>query len=307
MGVSVGSEQVGIDVLMRGKRPWGQILQTFGVLIAVALFIGLFYKQTFVGLTDRNAMDLFAQIARNVASGQGFTTHVVRPFNVALINDQESQTRELNTGPAFPCAVAALFKLRAPCDQVVAWVSMLFCLLCVVSTYLLGKLIFNRRVGLLAACSFGISASVLKAAGSGTEWTMAAFLFAAMLAAITVHHRSTLVKSRFVGSACAFACAVLLAMLYMTNHILLLLVIPLAIYFAVTGERRKLHLIVFAVAAMLAVAPWAYRNVTCAGGSVLGANAWDIMSHTSAFPGDAIYQVDQRSKPERFQGFAFPD
>ena len=40
---------------------------------------------------------------------------------------------------------------------------------------------------------------------------------------------------------------VLLALLYMTNHILLFLVIPLAIYFAATGERRRVHLIVFAV------------------------------------------------------------
>jgi len=305
LSTNVESRQGENDGLVASKRPWNQILWTAGVFLALALFVGVFYKQTFVGLTDRHAMDV-AQVARNIASGNGFTTHVIRPFNVALVNSEGVQNRELNTAPAFPYAVATVFKLRSASDQCVAWVSVLFCLLTIASTYFLGRLLFNWRVGLFAAAALGTSAPVLEAARSGTEWTMAAFFFASMLLAIALHHRSTLGQSRLAGPACAAACGVLLALLYMTNHILLFLVIPLAVYFAVTGERRKLHLIVFAVVALLAVAPWAYRNVTCAQGSVLGANAWDIMSHTTAFPGDVIYRSTDAANLSILRVLFFP-
>ena len=305
MSTNVESRQAEGDGLVTRKRPGNQILWTAGVFLALALFMGTFYKQTFVGLTDRHAMDI-AQVARNVASGKGFTTHLIRPFNVALINSEDVQNRELNTAPAFPYAVAAVFKLRSPSDQGVAWVSLIFCLFTVASTYFFGKLLFNWRVGLLAAAALGTSAPVLKAATSGTEWTMAGFFFASVLLAIALHHRSTLRQSRLAGPAYAAACAVLLALLYMTNHILLLLAIPLAVYFAVTGERGKLHLIVFAVVALLAVAPWAYRNVTCAHGSVLGANAWDVMAHTTTLPGDMLYRSTDAANLSIFRALFFP-
>ena len=305
MSTNVESGQGEPEGLVTSKRPWGQILWTSGVLLALALFMGVFYKQTFIGLTDRHAMDV-AQVARNVASGRGFTTNLIRPFNVALIGSEGVQNRELNNAPAFPYAVAAAFKLRSPSDQVVAWVSILFGLLAIAGTFFLGKLLFNWRVGLLAAAALGTSAPVLKAATSGTEWTMAAFLFVSMQLVIALHHRSTLGQSRLAGPACAAACAVLLALLYMTNHILLLLVIPLAVYFAVTGEGRKLSLIVFAAVALLAVAPWAYRNVTSAGGSVLGANAWDIMSHTTAFPGDMLCRSTDAANLSILRVLLFP-
>jgi len=305
LNTNVESVQAEVDGPVTRKRPWNQILWTAGVLLALALFMGMFYKQTFIGLTDRHAMDV-AQVARNVASGKGFTTHLIRPFNVALIDNEDVQNRELNTAPAFPYAVAAVFKLRGSSDQGVAWVSILFCLFTVASTYFLGKLLFNWRVGLLAAAALGTSAPVLKAATSGTEWTMAGFFFALMVLAIVLHHRSTQEQSRFGGPVYAAACAVLLALLYMTNHILVLLVIPLAVYFAVTGERRKQHLIVFAVVALLAVAPWAYRNVTCAHGSVLGANAWDVMSHTTALPGDVLYRSTDAANLSVLRALLFP-
>lgn len=305
MSTNVESRQAEVDGLVTRNRPWNQILWTAGVFLAAALFVVMFYKQTFIGLTDRHAMDV-AQVARNVATGKGFTTHLIRPFNVALINDQDVRNRELNSAPVFPYAVAAVFKLRSPSDQGVAWVSILFGFLTIASTYFLGKLLFNWRVGLLAAAALGTSAPVLKAATSGTEWTMAGFFFALMLLAIVLHHRSTLGQSRLAGWVYAAACAVLLALLYMTNHILLLLVIPLAVYFAVTGERGKQHLIVFAVVALLAVAPWAYRNVTCAHGSVLGANAWDIMAHTTAFPGDVLYRSTDAANLSILRALFFP-
>ena len=281
--------QVGVDPIGARKRPWSRILWTLGVFLALAIFVGLFYKQTFTGLTDRHAMDV-AQVARNISSGNGFTTRLVRPFNVALISNPDKQFAEINTAPAFPHAVATVFKLRGASDQTVIWVSMLFLLITAVVTYALGKHLFGWRVGLLAAALVGVSLPILRDATSGTEWTMAGCLFMLTLFVVALHHGSMLKPGRMSGVIYPAAAAVLLALLFMTNHVLLWLIIPLGVYFGVTGPGRRLHLIVFAAVAVLAVAPWAIRNATLTGGSILGANAWDVMSHTTAFPGDVIYR-----------------
>ena len=298
MSTNVASDQTDVVHLTTRKRQWSQLLWTVGIFLALAAFMGMFHKQTFVGLTDRHAMDV-AQIARNVATGRGYTTHLIRPFNVALLSDQHVQNREINTAPAFPYAVAAVFKLRSPSDHCAAWVSILFGFLALVGTYLLGKLLFDRRAGLLATVAVGTSAPILKAATSGTEWTMAAFWFVLMLLAIALHHRS----GKLMGPV---ACGVLLALLYMTHHILLFLAIPLAVYFAVTGDKRRLHSVVFALVTVLAVAPWAYRNFKAANGSIVGANAWDLIARTTVFPGDTLYRSTDAANHSVLRALLFP-
>lgn len=270
-------------------RPWSRVLWTAGILLILAVFTALYYKQTFVGITDRHSMDV-AHIARNIAQGRGFTTHLIRPLNVALTGSERDQIHELNTAPAFPHAVAAMFMLRSPSDQCAAWVSLICCFLTTGAALALGWVLFGWRVGLLAAAVLQSSATVLAAAKSGTEWTLAAFLFTLLLLAIALHHRSATKARRSVTTLYPAVCGLLLALLYVTNHVLLSLVFPLAVYFAMTGRHRRRQLVVFASTAIVLVAPWAYRNLTLVHGSILGATAWDLMAHTTAFPGDQIYR-----------------
>jgi hypothetical protein len=271
------------------RVPWRGILLTMGLLLVLVLFIAVYYKATFVGLVDRHAVDV-AQIARNLATGHGFTTRFVRPFNVGLVANPDLQTAELNTAPAFPYAVAALYQLRTASDQGIIWVSLLFLMLTIVSTYLLGWFLFDRRTGLLATAVLGMSAPILNAGASGTEWTMAAFLFVLMLFSVALHHRTTLGKGRVHGLVYVVLSALLLALLYLTNHVLVFLAVPLALYYAITGPKPRLQTIVFVASAIAFIAPWAYRNASLTGGSILGANAWDIFVRSTLFPGDVFFR-----------------
>jgi hypothetical protein len=216
------------------RLPWREIAWTAAVLVVLVVFAALYYKQTFAGLTDRHAMDT-SQIARNIESGHGFTTLFLRPLNVALVDNPDVQFKEMNSAPLFPYAVATAYKLSGGAsDQGCAWVSLLFVLLTIAATYVLGWVVFDRRVGLLAASVVGLSAPVLSAATSGTEWTMAAFWFVLLLLAVALHHKSISREASFAGVGYAAAAAALLALLYMTSHILLCLALPLAVYFGVT-------------------------------------------------------------------------
>lgn len=281
------------------RLPWARILAMVGFLLALGLFVAVYYKATFVGLADRHALDV-AQVARNLATGHGFTTRVIRPFNVGLVANPDLQTAELNTAPAFPYAVATLYRHRGASDQGIIWVSLAFLLLTIASTFWLGRYLFDRRTGLLATVVLGMSAPILNAGASGTEWTMAAFLFVLMLFSIALHHQTTQGKGRLPGLVYVLSSAILLALLYFTNHILIFLAIPLALYYAFTGSKARLHSIVFGASAIALVAPWAYRNATLTGGSILGANAWDIFGHSTVFPGDVFF----RSTDEAYRGLA---
>lgn len=305
MSATIRAKQAQLIDAFTRERPWKQILLTAGVFVALMLFVAIYYKQTFVGLTDRHSMDI-AQVACNMATERGFTTRLIRPLNVALCGEQGGCNREINSAPAFPCAVAAMFKLRSPSDQCVAWGSVLFFLMTVASTYFLGLLLFDRRTGLLASAVLGISEPVLRAARSGTEWTLAAFLFTMILLAVAKHHKCVSGQGKGSGTIYAAVAAVLLAMLYMTNHVLLFLAIPLAVYFGATGTRWRAHLLMFSVVALVAVAPWAFRNATVANGSILGANAWDLLSHTGVFPGDQIYRSTSQANLSLSRVLFFP-
>ena len=287
------------------KLPWQPIIGTTVVVVALALFVALYYKTTFIGLTDRHALDV-AQIARNISTGKRFTTRVIRPFNVGLLSGKHSQTYELNTAPAYPFAVAALFRLKNPSDQGVIWISLIFLFLAIVSTGVLGRLLFDLRTGLLAMSVVGISGPVIDAGASGTEWTAAAFVFTLLLFSLVFHHSAMTRGRRFARLAWVLVSAILMAGLFMIHHVLIFLAIPLVLYYLFTGSNRWLHALLFLVAISVLAAPWAYRNASLTGGSILAANTWDIFSNSKVCPGDVFYRVSDTAQRSVARAILFP-
>ncbi|MEN6415879.1 MAG: glycosyltransferase family 39 protein [Armatimonadota bacterium] len=267
---------------------WPRVFATVGIFVALGVVLSLYYVQAFSGLTQRDQIDI-AQIARSVSSGGGFTTHFIRPFNVELLKNATSPLPEVNHGPLYPYAVAAVFKFMGPSEQAVVWVSMIFMFLTFAGTYLLGKMLFDWRTGIFAAANLGVGAAVLRVGIGASEWPMAAFWLVLLMMTVAAHHRRCMNDS---GARIAFPifAGVLIAALYMTNHALMILGIPIAVYFAVTGDKHWRDFAVFAVVAVIACGPWAYRNAVHTGGSILGANAWDVMVDTKIFPGDTFYR-----------------
>ncbi|MGQ9454981.1 MAG: ArnT family glycosyltransferase [Armatimonadota bacterium] len=279
-----------LDTIVRSTRiSWKHVGIVVGVFVVLAGVSARFYKNTFELLLDRESLDV-AQIARSIAEGQGFTTLFLRPLNVGLLAGSGDPTVELNHAPLYPYTLAVAFKLRSPSDQVAVWVSLVFLFATLVATHFLGKVIFDWRTGLLAASALGISAHVLRVGTLGQEWTMAAFWFSLLLILVALHHRSAMVERPLAGAFFAAAGALCCTLLYLTHHVFIVLAIPAAVYFGVTGSWRKVHLSVFLVVLVLSAAPWAYRNYLTTGVPILGVNAWDLMACTDAYPGDVIYR-----------------
>lgn len=276
------------------KLPWKRIIWTTIIIAVLAFFGALYYKTTFNGLTDRHAIDV-AQVAKNVSQGKGFTTRVIRPFNIGLITDSRRYTAEVNSAPVFPYVVAVLFHKKGPSDQAIVWVSLLFLILIIISTFVLGWLVFDIRVGLLATAVVAVSGPVIDAGASGTEWTMAAFVFLLLLFSVLFHQRTSSKHKHFASVGFVVLSAFFKALLFMINHILLFLVIPLALHYAFAGLGKRWHAVVFIAGVAALIAPWAYRNATLTGGSILGASAWDIFADSKMYPGDVLFRTTEES------------
>ncbi|MEN6355765.1 MAG: glycosyltransferase family 39 protein [Armatimonadota bacterium] len=268
---------------------WNHILAMVGIFVVLGAVMGGYYLQNHPWLTTRDQMDI-AQISLNISTGKGFTTRFVRPFNAGLLKDVPAPLPEINHGPLYPYVVAAAFRYTQVSDQAVVRMSMIFGFLTLIATFILGRMLFDWRIGILAAVGMGTSVFVLQSATSASEWPMAAFWFVLLMLAIAAHHKNSLSGGGRAGYFYVVASAILICLLYMTHQALLFLFIPVALYFAVTGSRRIQHLVLFMMVTAIAVAPWAYRNAELTGGSILGANAWDIMADTSEFPGNTFYR-----------------
>lgn len=291
--------------LMGRKFSWGRTALIALALVVLSIIVAAYYKRNYDGLRDRTAIDQ-AQIARNISSGMGFSTNLIRPFNASLRPDSPTNLPELNTAPIYPYIVSLLFKFREPCDQVVIWASLGFLMLTLGATFLLGRVLFDWKVGLIAAAVVGLSASVLQAGCSGRELTLAAFEFTLLLLALALHHGACSAERRGASVCYTLAAAALTAALYMTNYVYAFALLPLAIYFGITGPFRRLNLAVFLGLAIILMAPCAYRNSVNTGLPVLGVRGWDIMAKNPKFPGDTLWRCTDSANRDPSKPLLFP-
>lgn len=262
-----------------------------GVVIVIALLMtALFYKLCYVGLQTRDAIDV-AQIARNISEGHGFTTRFVRPSNSLYFKNPGGFYPELNHGPLYPLVVALVFKARTISEQAVEWTSIAFFMLTLAGVYALGKMLFDRPIGLLAAGLFGLSLPILNSAISGEQWTLCTLLFTLLMIAMAAHHAATDSGNLRKGIGLATVSAALMAALYMTDPVMLFAAVPTAVYFGVTGSARRTHLTAFLAAYVVFIVPWSIRNMITTGIPVLGAAGWDIAGRTSVYPADTLYRT----------------
>ncbi len=183
--------QTTLQVVEVGK---GQILtRIIPLLVAVLVVGGVYDKIIYRGLSDAQSMDN-AQLARQIARGQGFTTKFLRPQALAQLRDyavsqslQTGKSRDLfppdrfppgtprilpdtYNAPGYPCLLAVWFRLTHPeFDQVSGamsashiysadrWIPLLnqtFLLLTAILVFALGRRLFDDRVAWMSMVAF---------------------------------------------------------------------------------------------------------------------------------------------------------
>ncbi len=153
----------------RGKK----VIQWVALVLLAAVLSPIYTASQFRnGLAKREAMDM-AQLARNIARGEGFTTHVIRPLSLWQleqngwdIQNKDTRNRLINqhpdiaNPPLYPFVLAQVFKILPksvfkyneadhifPAER---WGILPFNQLCLLATmlitYLWAKRLFDARV-----------------------------------------------------------------------------------------------------------------------------------------------------------------
>jgi hypothetical protein len=196
----------------------GRIFLRLGALAVAAGAILSFYDfSIYRGLNDAQSMDN-AQLARQIARGEGFNTEFIRPYAIAQLNTHAAlsgsgrlfHAQYFSNGvarvlpdtyntPGYPCLLAAWFEIFRPSfdetaealagramyagDRPIPWLNQLFLLLTAGLVFLLGRRLFDERVAWLAMLAFLLSdiAWQYSITALSTCWQM--FLVTAMLVA----------------------------------------------------------------------------------------------------------------------------
>lgn len=252
-----------------------------GVALSLLCFTQLFF--TFRGLDKPEAMDQ-AQIARQIARGEGMTTKNLAPFDVR-IRSQESETgldfnqyQATSYAPLHPMILSAAIKMTGyhhfnekrmvpnqemvyDGDRVIASVSTIFFMLALVLSYILLRKMFDEVLAATVVLLMGFSKLLLNFAISGLAQPMLMCLFIGVVACIYAAVRADLYnnnKQVLIYNILAFILTILMCY---TCHIcawcMLGLIIFSGLYFrpkglyAVIGVAMGIILVLIPVTIML--------------------------------------------------------
>ncbi len=282
---------------MRASITWQQraprIITCTLIALALIFLYLVFMAGQFHGLTDENAMD-YAQIAQNLAQGEGFTTNFIKPLSLAR-NSSLARHPDLSYPPLHPWFTSLMMRMIGTNDRAAALASGIPFLLTLPLVFLFTCWIFDQRAAWLATGLHFTNIEMMGYAISGLEvcllslWFIALFMILYQYAQHRDHHLIL-----------AGATGLLLALIYLTKYIWAVALIPVLIYLYFTTQRRERTKVVLVVVAIfaLAISPWCYRTFQVSGNPFFTWRWHEIAMNTRTNPGMTLY----RSLPDNVTG-----
>ena len=266
------------------------------------------------GLRDERAMD-GAQLGMNFAQQGRLTTHCVRPLSIWVVaarsGDGSGAVRahpDLVHPPVWPAILAGAFKLTGlpkpgvpTTDYVYGWdyvpviASHFFTALSALLVWLIGRKLFDHRVGVLSASAFLVSDLVWRQSLLGAEWPAAMFFgLGAVYAALWAAELPPGVgPQQDQGPAWRWlvplaVSALLTAAAFLTRYAAGSLALAVFLFIGASRRRRAwLKACLYVALAALAVGPWLLRNYGLSG-HAFGLVLYGLLGDTYLFPGDAL-------------------
>ena len=279
--------------LVGRRNPYRWLTPVCLILIPLLIFT-LYFKVMSVGLTNPDAMD-FAQVARNLGAGRGFTTYILRPLALeGKINP--ARLPDMTHGPLYPFLLAISFAALGAKDTVAVGMSGIFYLLTVPLVYLFGKRLFNTVVAIGAASLFALNPLVLDYAVSGLHITLYIFLITGLfyvLYLLSAHakQQAGALKNQISKPLIAIA-GVLTGLLYLTDPAFFW-IIPVIIGAVVIIHpvQKPSAALWISVPILVLISPWMLRNALTAGNPVFGLKGAEVWMNTAIYPGSTGYRL----------------
>ena len=281
---------------------------------------------TFQGLKDPRAMEE-AQLARQVASGEGLTTRCIRPLSLwALAEATDAPLRagshpDLLHPPVWPALLGGILRATgrveprpattfvAPGDYFPLAVAHLFAVLSVLWVWLIARRMFDARTGTLSAVSCLLAAILWRRSGVADDFSAALFflLGAVWFALCAVDPRrpgsapwpDNLPVPAFrwlLPLAASSACT---ALAFLSRYTAGAVALAVFLYIACARHRPRswARALLYLLLAALCILPWILRNLDTCDRS-FGLAPLMALSGTYLFPADALPRALHPSLPE---------
>ena len=303
-----------------------RILWTLVVLLILGGMTAWYDGWAYRGFSAPDAMDA-AQVARNLADGHGYTTQIIQPFSLSLLQQKRhleslAQLNLTNTGgfypdlanaPVYPVMLAGLMKLHAPTwdlqlqkkfwssqglfmryqpEFMIALFNQFLLLAVVVLTYFIGRKLFDGPVAWLAAV-FTLGSSVLwKFSVSGLSTMFLLVIFLGLT--LCLIHIESLARAEQPDQRRLFgftmAAGVLAGVGLLTRYSFGWLIVPVVVFLALFGGIRRSGLAVTACLMFgLVAAPWLARNYAVSG-NFFGTAGYALLEGTGYMPNLTLLQ-----------------
>jgi len=271
------------------------VLATVGLLFMHTVFrVREFPDQ----LTDANGMD-YAQVARHVARGDGFTTSYIRPLSLTFAPRIEGHP-ELSYPPLHILLLALAFKIGGASATTASLVSTLFFVACGPLLYFLSSRAFGTRAALLAGGLYALNTKLLRRSIEGVETNLLAFWFLLLF----------IVALKFAEDArrshlWTLLLGLVMAAVYLTKYVTVAVFLPVLVFvFYVAPRRRWLHAGLFAGVFLVAVSPWLIRNWAVVGDPFFSLRRYEIIMLTDTHPAQTLYR-ETFARPPSVLNFVF--
>ena len=284
-----------------------RIMKSFLLLfVAIGTFV-IYAHSQYPGLKSRDAMES-AQIARNLATGNGFTTKCIRPTDIPRLNKDSDIYPETRHAPLYPLLLSVALKIIKPpskmepsifhrhisvfaADQrAIIPITIILSIATAVIIFLIGCRLFNTKTGMVAAGLYLLTESVLYDGISGTSIPLVTFLAtSASLAAIIALQNKTNKRPIYTWIIPFSATAILCGLAYLTEHTAIALLPAVGIYIGVGLDKGKTSaLIIFAIIFCLTISPWMIRNYRISNNPLGIAPHASVMRNSQQYPDDSF-------------------
>lgn len=289
-----------------GKGP--RIVRILAASLAVLVLAWWYNSHEFKNFYAAEAMES-AQLARNIAEGEGFTTKVVRPFSLYLVEQKQGLDAglaraphpDLVTAPAYPLLLAGLMKvlpfhhdigggfwIYQP-EMVMAVANQVLFLLTIWLICGLAARMFSLEVSILTLMFLLVSDVLWRFSTSGLS-TMLVMFLVTLLARVLVALDTSCQEggsSRAVVRWAALA-GVVVAAAGLTRYSMLALLLPvLAFAWIFCGRHRVRISVTVVTVTVLLVGGWLWRNYQLSG-HLFGLAGFAADQGSIAFPGNAL-------------------
>ncbi|MGC9317974.1 MAG: ArnT family glycosyltransferase [Armatimonadota bacterium] len=266
------------------RETWRRLLLAALLVGAIALVYLLYNVSRFDRLTNVNAMD-YAQIARHVLRGEGFTTSFIKPLGLIYHRSVENHP-DLSYPPAHILWTAGMMRLLGATDRAVSHSSGLAFLLTVPLMLILAQRLFDWRTAVLGTAIFGTHVANLGYAVSGLEASL--LTLEVTLLILVLYKASAGGRNEMIWVAAA---GLIAGVIYMTKYVWVAGALPVAAYLALMRPERRLARVGLFIAVTVAVSiPWLYRNYHLTGNPLFTLRAHELIGQTRAFPANSIYR-----------------